>query len=159
MTKILKNVIVKSLTGKPVTVVDTDEDGEIIWKNEKAGIPVEVDATVGDLLKTITLNIPKELQAQNDSIRAASLWNSADKKPKNKSGGNIEVHDNVYTWYHRVLNRELPLTKEAKDANIKTHTIGIRLWGISSVVVIEQLKDMDSQQTVDQLINGLGDSD
>lgn len=159
MTKAIDNIMVKDITGQPIKVADIDEDGKIVWENEEKQIPVEVKANVGDLLKAIILNIPKELQAQNDSVRGASLWNSADKHKKNKAGGKIVVHDKVYEWYHRVLNREIPVSKEAKDANIKPRSIAIRLWGISSDVVVEQLKDIDEKKTLDKLLEELGDED
>lgn len=63
----------------------------------------------------------------------------------------LRLRDVVYEWFHALLDRKLPLSKEAKDSGIESISLGTQLFGLSLRVVKEQLKDEASQKSLERL--------
>lgn len=140
--KVIPNDIVTNVSGHPLVTFDIDEDGRT-KKDPKTDKEVEKKARVSDLMRIISLSIPRSIQAQNDPIRVYQIHNSL---LKVKDGQPVELKDKVYDWLFRVLNREVPLTAEKVKEGLKPLSYAQELWAFNSACIIEQLKVPDERK-------------
>ena len=155
--KNLGDATVKTLTG-PYRVPELDDDGEAIEKEgaipacNDCGRPetspelVMKDGSVKDVLRLVIFSIPDSIQAKNDPLRVAQVWNQLE-----HSNGAVELRDKAYDWLHRLMGREIPVTKARKDEGIKPKTYSAAFFGLSSAYILEQLKDVDERKSLDEL--------
>ena len=129
----------------PLRAPKRDSDGDIIWKNRELAEPELESATVRLLLREAILQKPRSIDAQNDGVRSAQLWNQVERS----KDGVIELKEPVYDWVHRLLNREVKPTPQEKEQGIEAMPYARRLWGTDWWLAVNSLKDIDSRQDPD----------
>jgi len=143
MTKQIPVAKIIGFSGKPLRVPKRDEDGNIVWKNEELKTEPEIaEADTLEVLRIISLNISREIQTSNDPLRVSQLWHRLD----TTKDGIVELHDKLYDWLHRLLNREIPLTAVEKERGIKPIPYSQQLFSMNSAGVVRQLKDVDERK-------------
>ena len=142
--KTIENQQLVNMRNKPLMLPTRDEDGELVPKNPDAPegeqIAEMAKADTKLALETVVYALPRTIQAQADGTKAPQLLAAIDRA----EDGKIEMHDKVYDWVHRVLNREVPIEKAEKDSGVHQLTYARRLFGLHADVVVAQLKDVDS---------------
>ena len=147
MSKSIPNVLVKALRGTPMRVPKRTDDGDIVWEDREKGIPQLVEADVKRILREVLLNIPKSIMYTNDPMRAAQMWNQME----GSSDGMVELKDKVYEWLDGVLKRQVPPTPQEKEHGQKEESYAMRMWGMSTWLVLNALKDKDAQQSIEDV--------
>lgn len=148
---------------RPLEVVVRDADGEVEYKPSKDGMESEPESKKADtvaLLKDFWFRFPKVIQSKNDDARLHHLWSRVDMPNSNGKGPKpkvIELKEPTYEWLFRAFNRDMPLTKDAKESGVYVQNLGTWLWGIHAHVIIEQLKDIDERKTLEELAELDGD--
>tara|TARA_Y100000310_G_C20653974_1_gene800978 strand:+ start:300 stop:776 length:477 start_codon:yes stop_codon:yes gene_type:complete len=142
--------------GKAIKLPKRDDDGDVDWETgtqdedkTPENLPTE-SATTLTLLREVLLGLQaspdlRGIQRAEDSRRAMSLWNSMERC----EDGTLEVHDKVYEWLHRLLKRDIPISKEEKDAGLEPLSVASRLYSLNAWTVIDQLKDVDDRKDPD----------
>ena len=152
MTKRIPLAPVLNMEGKPWKVPKVDEDGDIVWKTEpvgeQGGVPELEPADTRRVIQTALFSIPRAIQSSHDPMRVAMCFNELE---HSAGDGFIELKDKVYAWLHRLLRRELPLTKEQKDLNMPVATYAQALWQLNAFIITEQLKDVDERKDLSEL--------
>jgi len=138
MSKQISNTTILSITGKPYLIPKRSDDGDVEWINLEQQLPDMEEATPSNLLRMIILTLPRTMQAQNDGQFSYQLWQDVLQADGTEY---IKLHDKVYSWLHRLLNRQVPLSKEDKDSGITPKTLAIHYFGASDYTIIQQLKD------------------
>jgi len=81
-------------------------------------------------------------------MRVHQLWNQLDRV---NGDATIVLKDKTYDWLHKVLNREVPVTHEAKERGVKPRKYSMLLFSMSASHIINQLKDEDEKKTPEQI--------
>lgn len=163
MTKTIEVTELTYITGEKYKLPKRTADGYIIYKNGKNSndddideadrIPVMVPATQVDLfyILPLQLNNVKNLAAQNDSIYAPKLYSALfryydkyDNAPL--VGRKLELHDKLYDWIQRLLNRTIKASKDRDGNEIPEQTLARRMFGVSDLWFVEQCKDVDTRK-------------
>ena len=150
MSKTIPVETIKAMSGKPIRVPDQTEDGETKYKVEpkdgRGGVPETKDASTVDLMKLVVLSIPRSIMTSNDPLRVTQMWHRLD-----VADGQLEMHDKLYDWLHRLLKRDIPLTAEEKQLDMKPIPYAQYLWGIHAPAIIEQFKEPSERKDLDDL--------
>ena len=152
---------VLSVLRRPIRVQDIDDDGmprfyEEDMKDDKGvvlhrkGEPVLVEATPFHLIRAALSSIPQACHKDDDGLRIPQLFNRID-----SANGNIELKEKHYLWLHRLLERRVPLSAAAIEANknksdgvedMKPPTYAHTLWGDNDAVFINALRPIEEQK-------------
>ena len=128
-----------SVIGRPLRLPKRDEDGQLVWKDpEKTDLETE-PATAVNLIKQIILSLPQQLQAPSDSLRATRIWAQIE----GLQNGHLQLQDQEYDWLHRVLNRQMPRSKDEKEASLEPQTLMVKLFGLNAHPIKRALTDVD----------------
>ena len=155
MTKQIPVAQIKALNGRPFRIPKRNEDGEVVFKEQTEEAKAKgyekelelVEADTQSLLRMLTLMIPRSIQTTNDPLRVSQLWHRLDVPVD----GNIQLHDKLYEWLHRLLNRELPLTAIEKEQNMRALPFSQHLWIMNARWIVEQLKEVDERKDLGEL--------
>lgn len=147
--KTIPNIPVQQMDHKAFRIVNTDDDGEAIWKDAEKTEPELVPGDVKDVMQIALLNIPRSIQLGQDDLRVRQMWTQLDACPD----GTVNLRDKTYNWFHRLLNREVPLTKEQKEQGVKEQRqYAVILFGyFNSHYIVEQLTDIDERKPFEEL--------
>jgi hypothetical protein len=143
---------IKDVRGRPVRTVERDEDGQVVWKDESREEPRLRIANTIDMMEAVVLNIPNSIRAAKDSIRIPQLFRALNNADGSEA---IELHDKVYDWFHRLLNRTITVKDKDIDKNIEMPYAEYLWKSADSFTITEQLKDIDDRRDLDEL----GDED
>ena len=132
---------ITDITGAPWKVPEMDEDGELVMGGD--GEPNMVPSDTRSAIRIVMLNVPQSKQKKNDSLRAAQMFNQLDKQSDN---GHIEIKDKTYDWFHKLLLREIPVTKEAKERGVLERTYAMHLWGMATAHITNQLTELETRK-------------
>ena len=145
MSKAIPIESMKNARGRAMKLPERDADGDVVWENPDAKpeqrIPKLIDADTKLALYTFVYARPNSIEAKNDSLRDTQLFNALERA----TNGQIELKDTVYDWIHRALGREVPVTPQAKEMDIKPRLYSYGLFGRDEFVALLQLKDLDER--------------
>ncbi len=139
---------VLTVTRKPLKVQDIDDDG-VPKKNER-GEPFLIEASPVHLIRGAILGIPQAIHKDDDGLRIPQLFNRLD-----SADGAIRLKEKHYLWLHRLLERRVPLSQAAMDANkaradgveeMKPPTFAHFLWGDNDAVFVNALRPVEEQK-------------
>ena len=148
----LPNSLITDFLGYPVRLPVRDDDGDVIWENPtekdpEKKLPKTEPATVEKLIREILLGLNgnqmlRGLIKPRDSEFAQRLSNQIHRV----KDGVVRVRDQELDWLHRLLERDVPVNKEAKDAGYESQTILVRLYGLSGSKVKDYLTDPEKKR-------------
>jgi len=159
MPKQIRNVVVTNIQDKPYKTAQLDTDGTPV-KDTKSGETKLKSAYVTDLVKAVLFSIPRSIAKPNDNLRLMQILRAVDRAEGDIDGDTeivpakyLILHDRAYKWFHMLLSRPIPLTREAKDMVILPYYR--ELWQANGVWIKEQLRDENVIRTYDELISRL----
>lgn len=162
MSKTLSQEFITNMDHHNLKVPVLDDDGEMVWKikpDQEKKIIGELqirDAKTADILRTIVFSLPRSIHAKADEVRLPQMLASLERVQDSK----ILLHDKLYDWLHRVLNRDIPVTQVAKDNDAKPMPYSHFLWtNVHARWVMNQLKDVDEKLTWDKFVQKLEEED
>ena len=148
--KIVKDKEITNIEGKAWKTVETDADGEVVFEDKDSRIPKRRQATAADLIRIVAFSIPPHVQKKLDPLRILQVSN----RLQAAKNGTIELKEKQYAWLHRLLERMVPPSDEAKKLGVKDERpLAMAVWGsINYLWFVEQLKTDDEAKTIAQLI-------
>lgn len=151
--KIIEVNEVTYVTKETYKLPKRNSDGCIIYKNGKDSsdesvldinrIPIISSATQVDILYILPLqinNLKGLPHGNNDGLFASKLYSAIFRYYDSQDKSKFELHDKVYAWVFRVLNRVI------KDKDNGDVTLARRMFGVSDTWILEQLKDIDTRK-------------
>lgn len=153
MTKHIARGPITTLRGKPAKVPEWDDNGNVQYEDADHSHIKTQDADTLSMLEYVVFTLPREVQQPKDAHRVSQLMFALDRAREATGDGaaSLELTDKVYEWFHQLLTRELPLTKEAKDAHIEPQSIATTKWGVDAYWIANQLKDSASRKTMAEI--------
>ena len=95
------------------------------------------------------------LRRNNDSMHSAEVWRQAYLSIK-QGRRELRLKQAQYDWLHQLLDRKLPLSKEARERGEEQQTVGMEVFGWSESVVREALTTLPERRPVED--DGYGDA-
>ena len=144
--KELDIIDIKSADFTAWKTADLDKDGEAILVD---GEPKLRQGTTLDLIRTIIWNIPQAIQAKNDSIHVPRIMNSIvqaeAKNEGNEFPSRLSLRETDYDFIERVLNRDIPQSKEQAESGRSKLTYGQVIFGLNLDYFKWQITDVDNK--------------
>ena len=140
---------VLNIEGKALTVPKRNGDGEIDWEkkpdpvNEFDGIPKLKDADTLDLLDVARRRVDQAWMKADDSQHMLLLFQQVEEARAALAAKDapqvVGLTKAVYEWLARLLDRIIPLTKEARDSGLESQRYSLVLWGANEYVIRQAL--------------------
>ena len=148
---------ITNIEGRAWKTAATDEDGEVIFEDMDQKIVKRRPATVADMIRTAIFSVPQAGQKKLDPVRIMQVSNHL----LNAQNSTIELKEKQYEWLHRLLVREIPPSKEAKEVGVTDDIpLAMALWGsVNYLWFIEQLKTEAEMRTLEDMLEAMDDKD
>jgi len=168
MPRYIDNSVVRNVDGREMQSAKRDEEGDPVYldvegnETDKAfrtnaqgdRFPHEFalePGTVREYVRIAVLNIPRNVQKGDDSLRVHQIINQLmiqNEEAVNGSNPPIQLKEKTYTWLHKLLQRPVPLSKEEKDRDAPQRVYASELWSLNHAVIVNQMRDSFEQKNL-----------
>ena len=117
--------------GSPLLIVERDNLGNVVWEDEGQGRPSMVEARMAQVLWALIMGLPGQTLTRQDSIHATRLYAQINKHLTQADDVNMNIEDAEYDW---IIH------------SMKDDKVGVRIFGVNSYVIEQQLAEVDTQE-------------
>ena len=153
---------IKNGDGKIRKVPSYDDDGEMKISeiieacdscgSPKAQKPELKEANTLDVIRQLIWSIPEGIRKNADGYSVPRINNAivnAEESIKNNGHSDavhkLQIRETDYEWMTRLMDRKIPLNKEAKEAGYSESTYAMATLGLNWDYILWQIKDVDDR--------------